>query len=62
MEKRQLGRSGLEVSAMGLGCMRASAGHGPVAGTKQEMIAVLMAIVPIVTSANSWSVVVWMPQ
>jgi aryl-alcohol dehydrogenase-like predicted oxidoreductase len=41
MEMRQLGRSGLEVSAIGLGCMRASAGHGPVAGTKQERIAVL---------------------
>lgn len=41
MEKRQLGRSGLEVSAIGLGCMRASAGHGPVPGTKQEMIALL---------------------
>jgi aryl-alcohol dehydrogenase-like predicted oxidoreductase len=41
MEKRQLGWSGLEVSAVGLGCMRASTGHGPVAGTKQEMIAVL---------------------
>ena len=41
MDKRQLGRSGLEVSAIGLGCMRASSGHGPVAGTKQEMIAVL---------------------
>lgn len=41
MEKRQLGKNGLEVSAIGLGCMRASAGHGPVAGTKQEMIAVL---------------------
>lgn len=41
MVKRQLGRSGLEVSAIGLGCMRASEGHGPVAGTKQEMIAVL---------------------
>jgi aryl-alcohol dehydrogenase-like predicted oxidoreductase len=41
MEKRKLGRSGLEVSAIGLGCMRASAGHGPVAGTKQEMIALL---------------------
>ncbi len=41
MEKRQLGRSGLEVSALGLGCMRASAGHGPVAGTRREMLAVL---------------------
>ena len=45
MEKRQLGRSGLEVSAIGLGCMRASTGHGTVAGTKQEMIAVLRAAV-----------------
>jgi aryl-alcohol dehydrogenase-like predicted oxidoreductase len=41
MEKRQLGKSGLEVSAIGLGCMRSSAGHGAVSGTKQEMIAVL---------------------
>jgi aryl-alcohol dehydrogenase-like predicted oxidoreductase len=41
MKKRQLGKSGLEVSAIGLGCMRSSAGHGAVSGTKQEMIAVL---------------------
>jgi len=41
MQKRKLGTSDLEVSAIGLGCMRMSRGHGPVAGTKQEMIAVM---------------------
>jgi aryl-alcohol dehydrogenase-like predicted oxidoreductase len=41
MEQRRLGGSGLEVSAIGLGCMRSSSGHGAVAGTKEEMIAVL---------------------
>jgi aryl-alcohol dehydrogenase-like predicted oxidoreductase len=41
MQKRKLGNSDLEVSAIGLGCMRMSAGHGPVAGTKEEMIAVM---------------------
>jgi aryl-alcohol dehydrogenase-like predicted oxidoreductase len=41
MDKRRLGKSGLEVSAIGLGCMRMTAGHGPVAGTKEEMIAVV---------------------
>jgi len=41
MQKRSLGKSGLEVSALGLGCMRMTRGHGPVAGTKEEMIAVM---------------------
>jgi aryl-alcohol dehydrogenase-like predicted oxidoreductase len=41
MQKRKLGNSNLEVSAIGHGCMRMSEGHGPVAGTKEEMIAVL---------------------
>ena len=41
MQKRKLGNSNLEVSAIGLGCMRMSEGHGPVAGTKQEMITVV---------------------
>jgi aryl-alcohol dehydrogenase-like predicted oxidoreductase len=41
MQKRKLGNSNLEVSTIGLGCMRMSAGHGPVAGTKEEMIAVM---------------------
>jgi aryl-alcohol dehydrogenase-like predicted oxidoreductase len=36
MEKRQLGKSGLEVSALGLGCMRMSFGDRPT--DKQEMI------------------------
>ena len=41
MQIRKLGNSNLEVSAIGLGCMRMSAGHGPVAGTKEEMIALM---------------------
>src|SRR4051794_29123283 len=41
MQKRTLGTSGLKVSAVGLGCMRMSAGHGEVSGTKEEMIALL---------------------
>ena len=41
MQKRKLGRSNLEVSAIGLGCMRMSIGHGPVPGTKADMIAVM---------------------
>ncbi|MGA7414965.1 MAG: aldo/keto reductase [Bryobacteraceae bacterium] len=41
MQKRTLGDSKLEVSAIGLGCMRMSAGHGEVAATKEDMIALL---------------------
>jgi aryl-alcohol dehydrogenase-like predicted oxidoreductase len=40
MGKRRLGRSNLEVSAVGLGCMGMSFGYGPAAD-KQEMISLL---------------------
>jgi aryl-alcohol dehydrogenase-like predicted oxidoreductase len=43
MKKRVLGKSGLEVSAIGLGCMRMSFGDRPT--DKQEMIAFLRAAV-----------------
>lgn len=44
MQKRVLGNSNLEVSALGLGCMRMSFGDAPI-GDKQEMIAFLHAAV-----------------
>jgi len=40
MKSRKLGKSGLEVSALGLGCMGMSFGFGP-ASDKQEMIALI---------------------
>ncbi len=40
MQKRQLGKSGLEVSALGLGCMGMSFSYGPPAD-KQEMISLI---------------------
>jgi aryl-alcohol dehydrogenase-like predicted oxidoreductase len=44
MQKRTLGKSGLEVSALGLGCMGMSFGLGP-AKDKQEMISLIRAAV-----------------
>jgi len=44
MQQRKLGNSGLEVSAIGLGCMGMSFSYGPPAD-KQEMIALLRAAV-----------------
>ena len=40
MQKRKLGNSNLEVSALGLGCMGMSFGYGPAAD-KQEMISLI---------------------
>ncbi|MFB9843576.1 aldo/keto reductase [Mucilaginibacter ginsenosidivorans] len=37
MKKRKLGNSGLEVSAMGLGCMGLSFGYGPATDTKEAV-------------------------
>lgn len=44
MQKRNLGNSGLEVSAIGLGCMGMSFGYGP-AGDKQEMASLIRSAV-----------------
>jgi aryl-alcohol dehydrogenase-like predicted oxidoreductase len=46
MQKRTLGNSGLEVSAMGLGCMGMSFGLGP-AGDEAEMISVIRSAVDL---------------
>ena len=44
MQKRKLGKSNLEVSALGLGCMGLSFGFGPATDT-QEAIALIRAAV-----------------
>ena len=44
MQKRKLGKSGLEVSALGLGCMGMSFAYGPVPD-KKEMISLIRAAV-----------------
>ncbi|HYR44123.1 MAG TPA: aldo/keto reductase [Terriglobia bacterium] len=44
MQKRKLGKSNLEVSAIGLGCMGMSFNYGP-AGDKREMISLIRAAV-----------------
>ncbi len=44
MQKRKLGKSNLEVSALGLGCMGMSFGYGPAAD-KKEMISLIRSAV-----------------
>ena len=44
MKKRKLGKSNLEVSAIGLGCMSMTGAYGAVV-EKQEMISVIRAAV-----------------
>src|ERR1700756_5351323 len=44
MEKRKLGKSNLEVSAIGLGCMGLSFGYGPAANEKEGIALILAAV------------------
>src|SRR6204780_2047214 len=46
MQERKLGKSNLEVSALGLGCMGMSFGYGP-AGDEKEMISVIRSAVDL---------------
>ena len=48
MQKRKLGKSNLEVSDIGPGCMNMSFGYGP-AGDRQEMV-------PLIRSAGKLGV------
>src|SRR5438552_11963795 len=45
MQKRTLGNSNLEVSALGLGCMGMSQSYGPPPGDRQDLIALIRAAV-----------------
>ncbi|WP_095155287.1 aldo/keto reductase [Pseudomonas sp. Irchel 3E13] len=44
MQKRQLGNSALEVSALGLGCMGLSHGYGPATDTRQAIALIRAAV------------------
>lgn len=44
MQKRYLGKSGLEVSALGLGCMGLSHGYGPATDTRQAIELIRVAV------------------
>ena len=49
MQKRRLGNSGLEVSAIGLGCMGLTRGLGPAAGTDEAVTLIRSAVARGVT-------------
>ncbi len=44
MKKRKLGNSGLEVSALGMGCMNLSFGTGPAKDVKQGISVIRHAV------------------
>jgi aryl-alcohol dehydrogenase-like predicted oxidoreductase len=59
MQKRKLGTSNLEVSAIGLGCMGMSFSYGPPKD-KQEMISLLRAAVDLgITSFDTAEVYIF---
>jgi aryl-alcohol dehydrogenase-like predicted oxidoreductase len=49
MQKRKLGSSGLEVSAIGLGCMGLSYGYGPATDRTQAIVLIRAAVARGVT-------------
>jgi aryl-alcohol dehydrogenase-like predicted oxidoreductase len=53
MEKRTLGRSGLSVSAIGLGCMGLSHGYGPASDKRKDIKLIRNAIERGVTFFDS---------
>ena len=53
MQKRKLGSDGLEVSAIGLGCMGLSSGYGPATGT-QDAIRLIRTAVEHKTMRITW--------
>ena len=59
MEKRKLGNSGLEVSALGLGCMGLSSGLGPAVEKSQAIALIRAAVERGVTffdTAEEWAI------
>jgi hypothetical protein len=64
MQKRRLGNSNLEVSALGLGCMGMTSGYGPAAD-KQEMVSLIRAVRPKPTAhspTRNWWGKRWHPS
>jgi aryl-alcohol dehydrogenase-like predicted oxidoreductase len=55
MQERKLGKSGLEVSALGFGCKGMSMTYGPPAD-KQEMIVLIGRVLRPASPRRGWSI------